>query len=58
MTPEENRDLDALDLLIEDLNTVHSDIRIVAKERGCEAELDGWKEEVIEYLTVKRGKIG
>lgn len=57
MTQNGNRELEAIDLLIQDLNTIHSDIRSEAKEKGCEKELDGWKEEVIQYLSIKRGKI-
>lgn len=51
------KELEAIDLLIQDLNTVHCDIRTEAKERGCEKELDEWKEHILEYLSVKRGKI-
>lgn len=57
MTPKAIKELEAIDLLIKDLNIIHSDIRIEAKESGCEIELDEWKEEVLEYLTIKRGKI-
>lgn len=57
MTPKGIKELEAIDLLIKDLSIVHSEIRTEAKERNCEQELDEWKEEVIEYLTVKRGKI-
>jgi len=57
MTTKGNKELEAIDLLIQDLNTVHSDIRTEAKEKNCEKELDEWKEEVLEYLTIKRGKI-
>lgn len=57
MTPKGIKELEAIDLLIKDLIIVHSEIRIEAKERECEKELDKWKEDVIEYLTLKRGKI-
>lgn len=57
MTQNGSKELEAIDLLIQDLNTIHSNIRSEAKEKGCEKELDTWKEEVIEYLTIKRGKI-
>lgn len=57
MTPKGIKELEAIDLLIKDLSIVHSEIRIEAKERECEKELDKWKEDVIEYLTLKRGKI-
>lgn len=57
MTPKGIKELEAIDLLIKDLSIVHSEIRIEAKERECEKELDEWKEDVIEYLTLKRGKI-
>jgi len=40
----------AIDLMIEDLYTVHSDIRLAAKELGCESELEKLKTSLIEYL--------
>ena len=40
----------AIDLMIEDLYTVHSDIRLMAKEFGCESELEELKVNLIEYL--------
>ena len=57
MTPKGIKELEAIDLLIKDLSLVHSEIRTEAKERDCEKELDVWKEDVIEYLITKRGKI-
>lgn len=47
MTQRKNQ---AIDLMIEDLYTVHSDIRLIAKELGCETELEELKVKLIEYL--------
>lgn len=57
MTPKGTKELNAIDLLIEDLNVSHTDIRVTAKQLGCEHELDEWKAQVIEYLAIKRGEI-
>jgi hypothetical protein len=41
---------EAIDLLIEDLYTIHSDIRKNSKVLGCEQELLQIRDDVIEYL--------
>lgn len=52
-----NKRIDAIDLIIEDLNIAHSDIRIKSKELGCEIELDDYKNELISYLSQLREKL-
>jgi hypothetical protein len=45
----------AIDLMLEDLHTVHIDIRLSAKELGCESELEDIKSSLIDYLyTLKQ----
>ena len=44
----------AIDLMLEDLQQRHSDIRNMAKQLGCENELDSIKIDLIEYLYTKR----
>jgi len=41
---------DAIDLMIQDLLTRHSNIRNGAKKLGCERELDQVKEQLLIYL--------
>lgn len=52
-----NKQIDAIDLLIEDLNIAHSDIRIKSKELRCETELDEYKNILISYLTELREQL-
>jgi adenosine deaminase len=40
----------AVDLLIEDLYTIHSDIRKESKMFGCEQELLKLRDDVVKYL--------
>jgi hypothetical protein len=40
----------AINLMMEDLHTIHPRIRFAAKEEDCECELDGIKEVLLEYL--------
>lgn len=47
MTQKQNQ---AIDLMIKDLYTVHTDIRTEAKQLGCEDELDTIKNSVVDYL--------
>lgn len=47
----------AIDLLIEDLNTVRSDIRNQAKELECEPELDVLKNDLLNYLHGHRKNV-
>ena len=43
----------AINLLLEDLHTVHPEIRMQAKNEGCERELDEYKREILLYLIKK-----
>jgi hypothetical protein len=52
-----NKKIDAIDLIIEDLNIAHSEIRIKSKELGCETELNQYKNELISYLIELREKL-
>lgn len=45
-----NKQLEAIDLFIEDIRTSHSDIRIRAKKLDCDKELTIWQDFVLEYL--------
>lgn len=40
----------AIDLLLEDVYTKHTEIRVVAKKLGCELELDNYRQKLIEFL--------
>lgn len=44
----------AIDLMIEDLHTVHPEIRCRAKGQGCETDLDVIKQQLIDYLNFLR----
>lgn len=44
------KELQALDLMLEDLHTTHPEIRTVAKELDCEKELDELKTNIIHHL--------
>lgn len=44
----------AIDLMIEDLHTIHSEIKCRAKNNGCEKELDVIKSQLLDYLTFLR----
>lgn len=54
MIQKTKNQIKALDLLILDLQTIHSEIRMEAKETQCESELNEWKNEVLNYLSIKR----
>jgi hypothetical protein len=41
----------AINLIMEDLHTVHHEIRSKAKGQGCEAELDIIKRQLLDYLN-------
>jgi len=45
-----NKQLEAIDLLIEDLKTPHSQIRMRAKKLECDSELTVWQDFVLGYL--------
>lgn len=47
MTPKE---LQAIDLMLEDLQTNHYEIRTIAKQLDCEKELEKLKINLIDYL--------
>lgn len=57
MIQKTKNQIKALDLMILDLQTIHSDIRIEAKETNCEIELNEWKVNLIDYLMKKREDI-
>lgn len=40
----------AIDLLLEDLQTNHYEIRVIAKKLNCENELEKYKNILINYL--------
>lgn len=44
------KEIQAIDLMLEDLHTNHPEIRTVAKELDCETELDALKVEILDYL--------
>jgi len=41
----------AIDLMIEDLHNAHHDIRTIAKQEGCESELNTIKSQLLDYLN-------
>lgn len=45
-----NKQLEAIDLFIEDICTPHSNIRMQAKKMDCDKELTVWQDFVLEYL--------
>lgn len=54
---ENNKELLALDLILEDLNTKNLQIRNEAKELGCETELDVWRDKLLEYMIEARKRL-
>jgi hypothetical protein len=52
-----NKQLEAIDLLIEDIHTPHNEIRMQAKKLGCDSELTVWQDFVLEYLQNLRRTI-
>ena len=50
-------ELDAIDLMLRDLNTRHDEIRHRAALRGCTRELLTLQQELVTYLTTKRGEL-
>lgn len=48
----------AINLLLEDLHTIHPEIRTEAKEQNCERELEEYKREILLYLIAKLQKKG
>lgn len=47
----QNKNLEAIDLFIEDIKTPHNKIRTQAKKQQCEKELLIWQDFVLEYLN-------
>jgi hypothetical protein len=47
-------ELDAIDLMLRDLNTRHDEIRHRAAFRGCTRELLTLQQELVRYLVAKR----
>lgn len=52
-----NKQLEAIDLLIDDLRTPHSHIRTKAKKLECDSELTIWQNFTLEYLQNLRHTI-
>lgn len=52
-----DKQIAAIDLIIEDLYTKNQKIRLIAKEKSCEKELEDLKEDVIRYLISKRSSL-
>lgn len=50
MSQKINSVLQAIDLMLEDLQIKHGNIREQAKEYDCEEELENIKQSLIEYL--------
>jgi hypothetical protein len=44
------KELQAIDLMLEDLHTSHHEIRTTAKQLNCEKELEELKINLIDYL--------
>ena len=44
------KELQAIDLMLEDLHTNHHEIRVIAKKLKCERELEELKTSIIDYL--------
>lgn len=51
---QESKKVKAIDLMLLDLQTRHSDIRIEAKEYQCEDELEEIKRKLLSLLTSER----
>ena len=47
-------ELDAIELMLRDLNTRHDEIRHRAAFRGCTRELLALQQELVRYLQAKR----
>jgi hypothetical protein len=53
----QNKNLEAIDLFIEEIKTPHSKIISQAKQQQCEKELLVWQDFVLEYLQNARHTI-
>ena len=51
MNPLRNK---AIDLMVEDLHTLHHEIRVRSKNEGCENELNCIKQQLLDYLNFLR----
>jgi len=49
--------LDAIDLMLRDLNTRHDEIRHRAAFRGCTRELLTLQQELVDYLLAKKHQL-
>ena len=49
--------LDAIDLMLRDLNTRHDEIRHRAAFRGCTRELLTLQQELVDYLLTKKHRL-
>lgn len=50
-------ELDAIDLMLRDLNTRHDEIRHRAAFRGCTSELLTLQQELVDYLLSKKAML-
>ena len=57
MNSKHSKKIDALDLLIEDISTIHPNIRKEAKKMQCEEELNFYAEDILEYIKQKRNDL-
>lgn len=53
----ENKKLQAINLMIEDLHTSHSGIRIQSLQLGCDVELEEIKIALLEHLYELKSKV-
>jgi tRNA A58 N-methylase Trm61 len=50
-------ELDAIELMLRDLNTRHEEIRHRAAFRGCTRELISLQQELVKYLMAKKSSL-
>ncbi|MEN9766714.1 hypothetical protein [Vulcanococcus sp.] len=50
-------ELDAIELMLRDLNTRHEEIRHRAAFRGCTRELISLQQELVKYLMTKKSSL-
>lgn len=51
------KQIQAIDLMIEDLHSRHHEIRVIAKKLNCEKELDEIKKSLLEYIDKTKNQI-
>ncbi|MFQ6538679.1 MULTISPECIES: hypothetical protein [Aphanothece] len=56
-SPTESATLDAIQLMLRDLNTRHDEIRHRAAFRGCTRELLEVQQELVDYLLTKKSQL-